>query len=238
MKRTILLMLFAVPFLLCAVNPAQAQKKKKDKIKIETNRDSISYIIGTDVGSSFKKNLIDINIDVFVKGFVDAFGGNDSLIDDLTRQAIMTKFQQELQIKQQENMQKETETNKIAGKAFLDENKKKAGVIETPSGLQYKVIQEGTGAKPLETSTVTVHYEGKLINGKVFDSSYDRGQTASFPLNGVIRGWTEGLQLMREGSIYELYLPSDLAYGDRGNQAIPGGSVLIFKVELIKVENN
>jgi FKBP-type peptidyl-prolyl cis-trans isomerase len=148
----------------------------------------------------------------------------------------MSKFQQDLQTKQQAKMSQEAEVNKAAGKAFLDENKKKAGVQVTASGLQYEVVKEGTGKMPIAASKVTVNYEGKLINGKIFDSSYDRGQTASFPLNGVIKGWTEGLQLMKEGAIYNFYIPSDLGYGDRGNQAIPGGSTLIFKVELIKVE--
>ncbi len=237
MKKFTFLLVLLIPFLLFQAAPAAAQKKKgKGDVKIETTRDSISYIIGVDVGGSLARNMIDINTEVFMKGLKDALGGNDSLFSEQVKMAIMTKFQQELQTKQQANMTKETEANKLAGKAFLDENRKKDGVKETSTGLQYKAIQEGTGAQPLATSQVTVHYEGKLINGKIFDSSWERGQPATFPLNGVIPGWTEGLQLMKEGAIYELYIPSDLGYGDRGNQAIPGGSVLIFKVELIKVE--
>jgi FKBP-type peptidyl-prolyl cis-trans isomerase len=237
MRNTLLIALLVLPFLMLTTETASAQKKKKGDVKIETSRDSISYIIGVDVGGSLRKNLIDINTDVFMKGLKDALLGNDSVFSEAVKMAIMTKFQQELQTKQQANMTKETDANKAAGKTFLDENRKKDGVKETASGLQYKVLQEGTGAQPKETSKVTVNYEGKLINGKIFDSSWERGQTATFPLNGVIRGWTEGLQLMKEGAIYEFYIPSDLGYGDRGNQAIPGGSVLIFKVELIKVEN-
>jgi FKBP-type peptidyl-prolyl cis-trans isomerase FklB len=215
------------------------QTKKKDKpneFRLATTQDSISYLIGNDVGSNFRKNWIEINMDVFIRGLEAAMKGNDSLIPEARKMAIMTKFQQDLQTKQQANMSKEAEAGKIQGKAFLDENRKKPGVKETPSGLQYKVILEGTGKSPSATSKVTVNYEGKLISGKIFDSSYDRGQTATFPLNGVIKGWTEGLQLMKEGATYEFYIPSDLAYGDHGNQGIPGGSTLIFKVELIKVE--
>jgi FKBP-type peptidyl-prolyl cis-trans isomerase FklB len=211
-------------------------QNKKDNIRMETAQDTISYLIGTDVGGSFKKNQIELNLDIFVKGLSDAMKGNDSLISDARKKVIMGKFQQELQTKQQAKMTQEAEINKTAGKAFLDENKKKAGVKVTASGLQYKSLTEGTGKMPTAASKVTVNYEGKLINGKIFDSSYERGQTATFPLNGVIKGWTEGLQLMKEGSTYEFYIPSDLAYGDRGNQSIPGGSTLIFKVELIKVE--
>jgi FKBP-type peptidyl-prolyl cis-trans isomerase FklB len=230
--------LICIIALVLSVSLFGQNKKKNDQsgFRLVTTQDSISYLIGNDVGGSFRKNGIEINMDAFIKGLEVAMKGNDSLVPEARKMAIMSKFQQDLQTKQQSNMTKEAEGSKIQGKAFLDENRKKAGVKETPSGLQYKVIQEGTGKSPSETSKVTVNYEGKLIDGKIFDSSYERGQTATFPLNGVIKGWTEGLQLMKEGSIYEFYIPSDLAYGDRGNQAIPGGSTLIFKVELIKVE--
>lgn len=237
MKKLTILIALLIPFMLFSFETAQAQKKKKGDVKIETTQDSISYLIGTDVGGSFKKNLIEINLNVFIKGLTDALKGNDSLISEARKMAIMSKFQQDLQTKQQSIMTKDSEANKAKGKAFLDANRKKDGVKETASGLQYKMIKEGTGISPVATSKVTVNYEGKLIDGKIFDSSYERGQTATFPLNGVIKGWTEGLQLMKEGATYEFYMASDLAYGDQGNQAIPGGSTLIFKVELIKVEN-
>jgi FKBP-type peptidyl-prolyl cis-trans isomerase FklB len=188
------------------------------------------------VGSNFRKNEIEVDMATFMEGFKDALAGNDSLIPMEQKMAIMQKFQQELQMKQQVKMTQESEINKAQGKKFLEENKKKTGVKETPSGLQYKVIQEGSGQSPMETSRVTVNYEGRLIDGKIFDSSYERGQPATFPLNGVISGWTEGVQLMKEGAIYEFYIPSNLAYGDRVNSSIPGGSTLIFKVELISVD--
>lgn len=237
MKRTFVLFLLSIMALLGSMDAAFAQKKPKDgDLSLKTTQDSISYIIGQDVGASLKKNEIDVNVDAFVKGLTDALKGYDSLIPEARKIAIMTKFQQDMQTKQQANMNKESDANKLAGKTFLDANLKKEGVKQTATGLQYKSLQEGTGKKPTAESKVTVNYEGKLIDGKIFDSSYERGQTATFPLNGVIKGWTEGLQLMTEGSIYEFYIPSDLAYGDRGNQAIPGGATLIFKVELIKVE--
>jgi FKBP-type peptidyl-prolyl cis-trans isomerase FklB len=133
-------------------------------------------------------------------------------------------------------MLKASAPNKAAGAKWLEENKKNPGVIQTASGLQYKVIKEGKGKNPTAADKVTVNYEGRMIDGKIFDSSFERKQPATFEVNAVIRGWTEGLQLMKEGGSYELYIPSDLAYGDQGNQNIPGGSTLIFKVDLIKVE--
>ena len=139
-----------------------------------------------------------------------------------------------LTVKKEEAVSKSASSE--ANKAFLQENMKKEGVKVTSSGLQYKVLKEGKGKSPLATDSVTVNYEGKFINGKTFDSSYDRKKPITFALNGVIRGWTEGLQLMKEGAVYEFCIPSNLAYGDQGNQNIPGGSTLIFKVELIKVK--
>lgn len=148
----------------------------------------------------------------------------------------MMQFQKDMQQKQMEKMTKASEPNKQAGLQYLEENKKQPGVTQTQSGLQYKVIKEGNGKTPTAKDQVTVNYEGKLLDGTVFDSSFERGKPATFPVTGVIPGWTEGLQLMKEGGSYELYIPSDLAYGDQGTQGIPGGSTLIFKVDLIKVE--
>lgn len=232
MKRSVVVRAILLLALVTGTASVQAQKK----VKLTDTRDSISYIIGQDIGNNFKKSQIDINVNVLLNGLTAAMNGSENLISEERKMAIMTKFQQELQKKQQDMMAKESEVNKVAGAAFLEKNLKQDGVKKTASGLQYKVLQEGAGDHPLAESKVTVHYEGKLIDGKIFDSSYERGQPATFPLNGVIRGWTEGLQLMNPGAIYEFYIPSDLAYGDRGNQAIPGGSTLIFKVELIKFE--
>ncbi|MEI6765689.1 MAG: FKBP-type peptidyl-prolyl cis-trans isomerase [Bacteroidota bacterium] len=208
---------------------------------LKTHSDTIAYVIGANIGNNLKENInrdsLDLGIPSLIQGFKDALEGVDSTIfKSAEKQKIMAAFQTEMQKRQQENMLKAAEPNKAEGAKFLADNKTKAGVITLPSGLQYKVIKEGTGKTPKETDQVTVNYEGKFLNGKIFDSSFERNQPATFPLSGVIKGWTEGLQHMKEGGSYELYVPSDLAYGDQGNQGIPGGSTLIFKVDLIKIE--
>lgn len=208
---------------------------KSKSIELKTFYDSVSYIIGSDVAQNMKKNEIPINKEIFLYAFSNALDSKDTLIPKQERMKIMNKLQKELTVKQQTKNHEELEKNKIAGEAFLKENKKNQGVVELPSGLQYKVLVQGSGTKPGPDDEVTVHYEGRLIDGTIFDSSYERGEPINFPLKGVIKGWTEGLQLMNTGSVYELYIPSDLAYGDRAIGQIPAGSTLIFKVELISV---
>lgn len=232
-----------VAILLTGIN-ASAQKKKKDKapkttesaVVLQTKLDSISYIIGHDIGKNLKTNEIEINKELFNAGISNGLSGNDSLLSEEETSKIMMQFQQEMMAKREQATAAVATEEKIKGKAFLEENKKQEGIKETPSGLQYKVITEGTGENPAAEDVVEVHYTGKLIDGTVFDSSVDRGQTVKFPLNGVIPGWTEGLQLMKPGAKYMLYIPSDLAYGDRGTGPIPGGATLIFEVELISIE--
>jgi FKBP-type peptidyl-prolyl cis-trans isomerase len=236
MKRKILIVLSLVVFSLQIVSGQNSKKKTKDNVVLKTFNDSISYIIGSDVAGNLMKNSIEINEDVFFQAFDKKLKNNDSLFTQEQRQQIMTKFQKEITAKQQEKSDAEAQKNKIAGKAFLDENKKKEGVVQLPSGLQYKVIKNGDGPKPTAEDEVEVNYEGKFLDGKIFDSSYDRKQSVSFPLSGVIKGWTEGLQLMNTGSIYEFYIPSDLGYGDKGFSQITGGNTLIFKVELISIK--
>lgn len=211
-----------------------------DKPNLKTNMDTIAYVVGSNIANNLKENMkrdsIDFSMEALVQGFKDALNGTDSLyFSDNDKQTIMMGFQKQLQQKQAEKVAAMAAPNKEAGKKFLEENKKNQGVIQTASGLQYKVIKEGNGKSPSAADQVTVHYEGKLLDGKIFDSSYERKEPITFAVNGVIPGWTEGLQLMKEGGTYELFIPSDLAYGDQGNQAIPGGSTLVFKVELIKV---
>jgi len=236
MKRKILIVLILV---ISATQIASSQNNKKNTkggVVLKTFTDTISYIIGSDVGGNLKKNNIEVNSDLFSIGLNDALKGADSLFSMEKRQEIMTKFQKDLQGKQQAKNDAESVKNKAAGKAFLEENKKKPGVVELPSGLQYKVITNGTGPKPKADDEVEVNYEGKFLDGKIFDSSYERKQSVSFPLSGVIKGWTEGLQLMNTGSTYEFYIPSDLGYGDKGFSEITGGNTLIFKVELISIK--
>ena len=212
-----------------------------NKANLKTKSDSVAYVIGANIGENLKKNIssdsLDFSTSALVQGFKDALEGLDSLtFTKEDKQNIMMQFQKDMQQKQAEKMAQASVPNKEAGAKFLEENKKQAGVIQTQSGLQYKVIKEGTGKTPKATDMVSVNYEGKLLDGKIFDSSYERKKPETFGVTGVIKGWTEALQLMKEGGIYELYISSDLAYGDQGNQSIPGGSTLIFKVELIKVE--
>jgi FKBP-type peptidyl-prolyl cis-trans isomerase FklB len=216
----------------------QAQNKKKDKSKspdkeqaiiMTTPADSFSYMVGISIGYSLKTQKIEsINTSLIAKGMEDAFK-TDSIATVQAANMYINDYLTKLQGKTSaENLEN--------GKKFLAENKTVPGVTETASGLQIKVIQEGTGKSPLDTDVVRCHYRGKLINGTVFDSSYERGQPAEFALNGVISGWTEGLQLMKEGGKYELYIPSELAYGEQGaGQVIGPNETLIFEIELIEV---
>jgi FKBP-type peptidyl-prolyl cis-trans isomerase FklB len=197
-----------------------------------TQEEKQAYALGIAVGANYQKMGIKINDIAFSKGFADMMNGKKpELSDEEIRQALDT-----LQDEIEEKGEAQLEAEKEAGRRFLEANKQKTGVMETPSGLQYKVITESIGKKPTATDTVEVHYHGKLLDGTVFDSSIARGETIEFPLNQVISGWTEGLQLMSEGSKFEFYIPSNLAYGDQDMGLIKGGSTLIFEVELFKVK--
>lgn len=220
---------------LLLVVSVNAQKNKS--VVLSSNLDSISYIIGADICRNLAQGGIDFNPQALLKGLEDAKAGTDSLtISKAKKDAIMGKWQQEKMKKQQAEAAKKSEGPKKEGAAFLAANKKKEGVKETASGLQYKVITEGKGEHPTAMDKVKVHYHGTLIDGTVFDSSVQRGEPISFGLNQVIPGWTEGLQLMTPGSKYIFYIPSNLAYGDREMGKIPAGSTLIFEVELFNIE--
>jgi FKBP-type peptidyl-prolyl cis-trans isomerase len=197
---------------------------------LKSRMDSVSYSIGLEVASGLQKQKIDVNTDVLVQGIRDALAGK-SVLSPQQKQACLSAFEQELMTKQIAELRK-------AGDDFLAENKKKKGVSTTPSGLQYEVIKQGTGQTPKTSDNVTVHYTGTLIDGTEFDSSVKRGQPASFQLDQVIKGWTEGLQLMKVGSKYRFYIPSDLAYGANPPQGapIPPYAVLIFDVELLAIK--
>lgn len=196
-------------------------------------KEKISYIIGRDMATNLKKQGIDIESDPFVKGMNEVLDGKpSSLSQDEVQQAMMA-LQQEMAQKQNSS----GASNKEAGETFLAENKNNEGVQTLPSGLQYQVLQEGSGKSPSASDTVTTHYHGTLIDGTVFDSSYERNEPATFPVNGVIAGWTEALQLMKEGSKWRLFIPSNLAYGAQGaGGAIGPNSTLIFDVELLSVK--
>ncbi len=199
--------------------------------------DKVSYVLGQSIGGDFRRQGFEIDPKIFTDSFTEAFNGKESQMPVGEMQHIMQNFQRAMEDKKQAEQMESGKENIEAGKKFLEENSKKEGVKTTQSGLQYKVLTEGNGKKPVATDTVETHYEGKTLEGTIFDSSYQRGKTTSFPLNGVIKGWTEALQLMAEGSKYELYIPSELAYGAAGSGGtIEPYSTLIFTVELIAVK--
>ncbi|XMO76601.1 FKBP-type peptidyl-prolyl cis-trans isomerase [Roseibacillus persicicus] len=214
-----------------------------EEVKLETDNQKVSYLIGRNIAESMKADGLELDFDILFTGMKEAAAGTESKIAEADAQAVMMKFQGEMQAKAQAQaaeQQKEAEAaaqvNIEAGKKFLAENKKREEVTETESGLQYEVLTAAEGDKPAATDTVKVHYHGTLLDGTVFDSSVDRGTPIDFPLNGVIKGWTEGVQLMPVGSKYKFYIPSDLAYGNRGSgPKIGPGETLVFEVELLEI---
>jgi FKBP-type peptidyl-prolyl cis-trans isomerase FklB len=205
---------------------------------LKTEKDKLSYAIGMNIGNNLKRQSMELNPEILSQGIWDSLTDGKTLMTEQEYRDTMTAFEQEMKQKQVTQIKELSEKNKQQGEAFLAENKKKDAVITLPSGLQYKVIKKGTGKTPKATDTVTVNYMGSLINGTEFDSSYRRGQPASFKVNGVISGWTEALQLMQEGAKWQLFIPSDLAYGERGaGRDIGPYSALIFEVELISIED-
>lgn len=206
-----------------------------NSVKPSTKADSASYAIGTNMAKSFLQQNVPINAEMLAAGLRDGLA-DKSMFTEEQVQACLTELQTEMAAKQQEKHTKDASSNMARAEKFLAENKTKPGVMTTPSGLQYKVVKEGTGKKPTASNTVKVHYTGTLIDGKKFDSSVDRGQPAEFGLNGVIPGWTEGLQLMPVGSKYILYLPPSLAYGENGAGGTIGpNEALVFEVELLEI---
>jgi FKBP-type peptidyl-prolyl cis-trans isomerase FklB len=199
--------------------------------------EKVGYTLGFMLSQQIKEGVEDLDINTFNQGFINGYEGKDPALTQEEMEKVMMEYQKEQEEKFIKDMETKSVENKTKGAAFLVENGKKAGVKTTASGLQYKVVTAGTGKSPKATDTVEVNYEGKLLDGTVFDSSYEREQSAEFTVNGVIPGWTEGLQLMKEGGKYEFYIPSDLAYGEAGAGAdITPNSTLIFTVELLKVK--
>jgi len=230
MKRRLAMAMCAAVALSGAAFAADAQELKTDKEKI-------SYSIGMDIGGNLKRGSVEVDPDLLAKGLKDSYGGGKTILTEEEARKTIADFQKTLMAKQAETMQKLSEKNKADGEKFLAENAKKEGVKSLPSGLQYKEITPGTGKSPKTTDTVTTHYKGTLIDGTEFDSSYKRGEPVSFPVSGVIAGWTEALQLMKEGAKWQLYVPPNLAYGERGaGREIGPNATLIFEVELISVK--
>lgn len=214
-----------------------ATATKPGAITLKDTKEKFSYALGMNLGANLHKQSVDVDPEIFKRGMQDAIAGNKLLLTDEEAAAVMKEMQTIVQAKMQAMSQQLGEKNKKEGEAFLAANKTKEGVVTLPSGLQYKVLTQGTGPKPALSDVVNCNYRGTLLNGKEFDSSYKRGQPASFPVSGVIKGWTEALQLMPVGSKYQLFVPADLAYGDRGAGAdIEPGSTLIFEVELLSIQ--
>jgi FKBP-type peptidyl-prolyl cis-trans isomerase FklB len=200
--------------------------------QLKDQKDKVSYSIGMQIGFNLARQKVDINPDILAAGIKDSLVNKPQLTPDQVKE-VMAQFEKDMEQKQKDLGEK----NKTDGAKFLEENKKKPGVKTTASGLQYKVEKEGTGSQPKATDMVTVNYRGTLIDGTEFDSSYKRGQPATFPVNGVIKGWTEALQLMKQGAKYQLFIPSALAYGERAmGPDIGPNSTLIFEVELMDVK--
>ena len=209
-------------------------------VALNTEMDSISYVIGQNMGKNFKRTIDDtnggvtFNLDAVYNGIANATNG-EMKIDETTARKLISSISQKVNDVKQKKDSAEAEKNLAEGNAFLAENKDKEGVITTPTGLQYKVIQEGTGPSPVATDKVLVHYHGTLINGDVFDSSVERGKPIDFSLQGVIPGWTEGIPTMKVGGKTTFYIPPNIAYGPKPRPSIPGNSVLIFEVELLDI---
>ena len=209
----------------------------QDAPALKDQKEKISYIIGMDIGTNFKRQSIDIDPDILGRGIKDGLSGAKPLLSEQETKEVLAAFEKVMRAKQEESRKAIGEKNKKEGEVFLAENKAKEGVKTAPSGLQYKVIKPGTGKKPQATDTVTVHYRGTLADGTEFDSSYRRGKPVTFPVSGVIPGWTEALQLMEEGAKWQVVIPSKLAYGEQGSgQAIGPNATLIFEVELISIQ--
>jgi FKBP-type peptidyl-prolyl cis-trans isomerase FklB len=220
---------FLVVVLIALISMQSCDRLPFKSSKPSNTADSASYMIGISVGHNLKTSKMpDVNAELIAQGIKEVLENDSALSMQEANMYLSSYFNDLREQISKENIEK--------GKKFLEDNKRKSGVTETPSGLQYKVIQEGTGKSPLATDQVKCHYRGRLLDGEQFDSSYDRGQPAEFPVQGVIPGWTEGLQLMKEGGKYELYVPSELAYGIRGGgQTIGPNETLIFEIELLEV---
>lgn len=230
MKKLLCIALFMTSLSLFAQNEGEG----KDPV-LANELDSVSYFLGLTLGYDFQTLPFEADPDLVIAGLAGAMKGSTGYSQQTT-EAVFRQLQMTLQAREQEKTNAEASLKEQEGANFLKENGAREGVVTTASGLQYEVLVKGDGPMPADTSEVEVHYEGSLIDGTVFDSSYERGEPISFPLNRVIPGWTEGVQLMPVGSTYMLYIPSELGYGSQGTGPIPANSVLIFKIELLSIK--
>jgi FKBP-type peptidyl-prolyl cis-trans isomerase FklB len=222
-------------------SPTKAQSSASSKAQpaliLKTQKDKFSYSLGMNLGASLHRQAVPVDPAILARGLRDSLAGGKTLLTEDEARATLMEVQNDLRKKQQEKMQLVGETNKKEGEAFLAANKGKEGVVTLPDGLQYKILTQGTGPKPSASDSVVCNYRGALINGTEFDSSYKRGQPTTFPVSGVIKGWTEALPLMPVGSKWQLFIPPDLAYADRGaGPDIGPNATLIFEVELLSIQ--
>jgi len=235
MKLTTTVAVLCSIFLFTSSHKASAEEDAA--VKLETEKDSVSYVLGTNIAKSLINIKEDIDIDMLTRGIKDQLNGKPMPISEEAAQTIMREFTANVNKKQEEQSQIAGKKNLNEGVKFLEENKKKDGIVTTESGLQYQVLKKGDGPVPTKEDKVKTHYKGTLTDGTEFDSSHKRGEPAVFPVTGVIKGWTEALQIMNVGSKYKLFVPSELAYGQRGaGQMIGPNSVLIFEIELLGIE--
>lgn len=237
MKRNVRLIagLLGATALMVGCNQAEPEN---EPAKLETLEQKVNYVFGTNLAENLAQGGVTIEPEAFAQALRDKRDGVDPRMSEEEMREVMETFQEQEMARREAEQKAESEANQKEADAFFAENASAEGVSQTDSGLQYKVLEEGEGAKPTADDTVTVHYRGRLLDGTEFDSSYERDQPATFALNSVISGWTEGLQLMAEGAKYELYIPADLAYGPGGNGPIPPNSALIFEVELLEVQDD
>ncbi|HSW40235.1 MAG TPA: FKBP-type peptidyl-prolyl cis-trans isomerase [Acidobacteriota bacterium] len=232
MKITMRFMWLPIALVLLTAVYSMAQ----DEQALTTDRQKISYGIGIDAGKSLMQRDLDLDLEFLIKGLRDGFNGNDPMMSEEELRAALAVFVKGQEQKQLEALRLEAEKNMVEGEKFLVENRSREGVLELASGLQYKILKAGEGKKPTLEDSVEVHYRGTLIDGTEFDSSFERGESVSFPLSQIISGWKEALQLMTVGSRWQLFIPPDLAYGSQRVGVIGPGTTLIFEVELLSIK--
>lgn len=242
MKNVFKVSLLAAAVVLTAACNEKSEAVASTKVEFKDNQEKAAYAIGSSFSGQFNAMLekqaeigMPLNKELVLKGITDTLDGNSQLTEEEIKE-VLTAYGEEVQVAADAKMKADAEKIAEEGKTFLAENAKKEGVTVTDSGLQYSVVTKAEGPKPVATDTVTVHYVGTLIDGTEFDSSVKRGQPATFPLNRVIPGWTEGLQLMSVGEKYKFVIPADIAYGDQAAGSIPAGSTLLFDVELLEIK--
>lgn len=238
-KLQLIAVILSAGALLAACSPKDGEddQSASESMKLDTQTKKVNYAFAVGIAENMKRSGVSIEPEAFAQALKDTRDGKDPQLNQEERQEVMRAFQEEQMAKREEEKEEQAESNRKEAEEFFAKNSEAEGVQETDSGLQYKVLEEGEGATPEADDNVTVHYRGRLLDGTEFDSSYERDQPASFGVSSVIAGWTEALQLMPEGSKYELYIPAELAYGPGGNGPIPPNAALIFEVELLDIES-